>query len=118
MVDATPRDGEPLIVDDHALEELRQKLDHAEADLRGMGYRTDRCVGPPGVHLGNQRFDGETLLLVLFGKLTALSNETTVFLAPGDRLHVPSGVPFTLRVEGEATAYWIQAFKPDPIGPA
>jgi quercetin dioxygenase-like cupin family protein len=79
-----------------------------------MGYQTDRCVTPPGAHLGDQRFGGEILLLVLFGRVMAQSNGATIELASGDRLHVPSGVPFTLRVEGETSAYWIQAFRADP----
>jgi hypothetical protein len=103
--------------EDPALHSLRQRLEAAEADLRGMGYQTDRCVSSPGALLGNQRFDGEILLLVLFGKIMAQSNEATIELTAGDRLHVPSGVPFTLRVEGETSAYWIQAFRPDPLGP-
>lgn len=102
---------------DGALEHLRNKLESAESDLREMGYQTDRCVGPPGVHLANQRFDGEIILLVLFGSLTAQSGESTIMLAAGDRMHVPSGVPFSVRVEGESSAYWIQAFRADPIGP-
>lgn len=101
---------------DPSLLSLRNKLEQTEAELRGMGYTTERCVSPPGAQLGNQRFDGETLILVLFGRLWTQSNETVVELATGDRLHVPSGVPFTLRVEGETSAYWIQAFRADPTG--
>lgn len=100
-----------------ALEDLRKKLESAESDLRGMGYQTDRCVAPPGAQLGNQRFDGEIVLLVLFGSLIAQSGESSIALANGDRMHVPSGVPFSVRVEGQTSAYWIQAFRPDPIGP-
>ena len=116
MADEAPGNGEPVSAGDDALDSLRQRLESAETDLRGMGYQTDRCVSPPGAHLGNQRFDGEILLLALFGRLMAQSNDATIELTAGDRLHVPSGVPFTLRVEGETSAYWIQAFRPDPIG--
>ncbi len=81
-----------------------------------MGYRCDRCVSPPGAQLGNQSFGGEILILVLFGRIWTQSDETIIELSAGDRLHVPSGVPFTLRIEGETPAYWLQAFRPDPTG--
>jgi quercetin dioxygenase-like cupin family protein len=98
---------------DSALRSLQVRLDQTETELRGMGYEVERCVSHPGAQLGNQRFDGAVVILVLFGRLWTQSNESVVELGPGDRLYVPSGVPFSLRAEGETPAYWIQGFKPD-----
>ena len=100
--------------EDQALISLKRKLDQTEAELRGLGYEVDRCVTPPGAQLGNQRFEGAILILVLFGRLWTQSGETVIVLGAGDRLDVPSGVPFTLRAEGETSAYWLQGFKADP----
>ncbi len=100
--------------DDPALASLRRNLERTEADLRRLGYATERCVAPPGATISNQLFEGEILILVLFGCLWTQSNEQTVELGPGDRLHVPSGVPFALRVIGETSVYWLQAIRPDP----
>jgi quercetin dioxygenase-like cupin family protein len=99
-----------------ALQSLRRKLEQTEQELRNLGYQVERCVNPPGAQIGNQRFDGEILILVLFGRIRSQSGETMVDLVEGDRLHVPSGVPFTLVVEGETPGYWLQAFRPDPTG--
>jgi len=95
------------------LESLRLRLNETEAELRGLGYTTDRCVYPPGAFLSHQVFEGEVVVLLLYGRILVTSNQQSAELHPGGRVRVPSGVPFSLRVLGETSAYWIQAFRPD-----
>ena len=115
MAHPTARNGEPVKAEAASLLSLRRKLEETESELGAMGYQVERCVSHPGAQFGNQRFDGEILILILFGRLWTQSNEAEVLLNAGDRLHVPSGVPFTVRVDGETPVYWIQAFRPDPL---
>jgi quercetin dioxygenase-like cupin family protein len=104
--------GEP-----DALASLRRHLERAEADLRGEGYTVDRCTTPPGALLSDQAFDAEVLILVLYGLLEVRSNESTMRLGAGDRLHVPSGVPYSLQTVGEGSVYWLHARRSDPVAP-
>jgi len=98
-----------------ALVKLQRHLERAESDLREEGFEVDRCVTPPGALLSDQAFDAEVLILVLFGSMEVQSSETIVTLAAGDRLQVPSGVPYALRTAGETNAYWLHARRKDPV---
>jgi mannose-6-phosphate isomerase-like protein (cupin superfamily) len=98
-----------VTVDDSRLDSLRRRIEETEEDLRALGYSVDRCVTPPGVRLSNQIFDERCMILVLFGRLQVTSNEETVLLAAGDRVEIPSGVPYALEAEGDVTAYWLHA---------
>jgi mannose-6-phosphate isomerase-like protein (cupin superfamily) len=97
--------------DDAPLESLRRRLQKTEGQLEDQGYRTERATAHPGYQASNQIFGEETLILVHFGTLRAEWQEQAVSLGPGDHLHVPAGVPYQLSVEGETTAYWIQAHR-------
>jgi len=103
-----------VIAERDGLESLRERLAQIEEELRGLGYETDRCVNPAGARIAHQVFGDEILILVLFGKLRTESDGRLLVLGVGDRLCVPAGVPFTIEVLGETSAYWIQAHRPDP----
>lgn len=95
--------------EDPRLSSLRNRIEKTEEDLRALGYSVDRCVTPPGARLSNQIFDERCLILVLLGHLQVTSNEETILLAPGDRVEIPSGVPYALEAGEETTAYWLHA---------
>jgi quercetin dioxygenase-like cupin family protein len=97
------------------LVKLQRHLERAESDLRGEGFDVDRCITPAGALLSDQAFDAEVLILVLYGSMEVQSSETTVTLVAGDRLQVPSGVPYALRTAGESNVYWLHARRKDPI---
>ncbi len=97
------------MIEDPRLEPLRRTIEKTESDLRGLGYTVERCVLTPGAVLSNQIFDEKTLIVLLFGHIRVTSNEQSEHLGPGDRLEVPSGVPYALQVEGETAAYWLHA---------
>jgi len=100
-----------------ALETLRCHLERAEADLRAQGYVVDRRVTPPGAFLSEQSFDADVFILVLFGTLTVRGSESDVDLHPGDRIHVPCGVPFSVQSQGESNVYWLHASRKVPTEP-
>ncbi len=98
---------------DPRLDSLRRSIEQTESDLRALGYTVERSVMNPGAILSNQIFDEKTMIIVLFGRIRVTSNEQTEVLGPGDRLEVPSGVPYALQVEGETAAYWLHALLKD-----
>lgn len=109
MAGARAPDSEPVKDEDPRLESLRRRIEETEADLADLGYQVDRCVTPPGVRLSNQIFDERCLILVLLGHLQITSKEETLLLGPGDRVEIPSGVPYALQAEGETDAFWLHA---------
>ncbi|MBD3162606.1 MAG: hypothetical protein GF346_09585 [Candidatus Eisenbacteria bacterium] len=103
---------------DPRLEALRLRLERTEADLRERGYRTERCVAHPGSRMANQILSQETLVLLLYGRVSIESGGERVELRGGGRMHVPSGVPYVLTVEGEEAAYWLQGRRAERPGSA
>ncbi len=104
-----------MIEEDPRLEPLRRTIEKTESDLRDLGYTVERCVMSPGAVLSNQIFDEKTLIILLFGRIRVTSNEQSEQLNPGDRLEVPSGVPYALQVEGETAAYWLHALPKEDV---
>ena len=117
MAVARAPDSEQVTGEDPRLDSLRRRIENTEEDLRAVGYQVDRCVSPSGIRLSNQIFDERTVILVLLGRLHIISNEETCLLGPGDRVEIPSGVPYTLEAEGQSTAYWLHARIPEEPTP-
>lgn len=97
--------------EDPRLVSLREHLHQAETDLRGLGYRVERLVYPPGARISNQLLEVDSVILVLFGAIRVESAGEIVDLGPGDRLDIPSGVPNWIEVTGETSVYLLHAVR-------
>jgi mannose-6-phosphate isomerase-like protein (cupin superfamily) len=106
-VTATPPEPDgPLVA-------IRRRLEQTEGELERMGYTSERMVTHPGTVLSQQLLDREILILVLSGLLHVVQEAETYDLGPGERGHVPSGIPFSIRAGGDRTVYWIHATRPE-----
>lgn len=98
---------------DERLAAIQRRLEETEAELAQMGYASERMVTHPGALVSQQLLEQEILILVLLGLLRVEREGVAYELGPGERIRIPSGVPFSVRAGASHTVYWIHAQRLD-----
>jgi len=71
------------------------------------GFSCNACTDPPGPQWRNFEHDHDELVTVVDGRLGVSLQDQEWELEPGDELHIPSGVQFSMRNLHTGTTRWL-----------
>ena len=80
-------------------------------DWRSRGYGCDLWVDPPGQQWEDYVHEVDELVMVVEGEVEFEIGGRVLHPRPGDELHIPAGVPHSVRNRGENVSRWLYGYR-------